>query len=134
MISPDKYSALAIEYNERVLTIRINLAHRLNVVTHQLHNEMATVFEDAARDPDCDVIVLTGAGEVFCAGGDLKWLADELVEGLPPFVTEAHAMRRIVGSLLECPKPVIAAVNGDAIGFGASIASQWITPASLIPT
>jgi enoyl-CoA hydratase len=122
MISSDRYSALALEYNERVLTIRIDLADRLNVVTHQLHTEMATIFEDAARDPDCDVIVLTGAGEVFCAGGDLRWLADELAEGLPPFATEAHVMRRIVGSLLECPKPVIAAVNGDAIGFGASIA------------
>lgn len=122
MIPAEKYSALTFEYEGRVLTIRIDLAERLNVVTEQLHVEMATVFEDAARDPDSDIIVLTGAGRTFCAGGDLKWLAEELEASSTPFVTEAHVMRRIVGSILECPKPIIAAVNGDAIGFGASIA------------
>jgi enoyl-CoA hydratase len=122
MMPAEQYSTLAFDYAGRVLTIRIDMADRLNVVTEQLHAEMATVFEHAARDPDCDVIVLTGAGRTFCAGGDLQWLADELKDGLAPFVGESHVMRRIVGSLLECPKPVIAAVNGDAIGFGASIA------------
>ena len=105
-----------------MLTIRINLPERLNVVTERLHTEMSRVFHDAADDRESDVIVLTGAGQVFCAGGDLQWLADELEHGIPPFVREAQTMRRIVGSLLECPKPVIAAVNGDAMGFGASIA------------
>lgn len=122
MLEQANYQALAFERAGRVLTIRINLPERMNVVTQRLHQEMSRVFIDAADDPDSDVIVLTGVGKVFCAGGDLQWLADELKEGLPPFVGEAQVMRRIVGSLLECPKPVIAGVNGDAIGFGASIA------------
>lgn len=122
MIDQAQYEALRFDYVGRVLTISIDLPDRLNVVTEQLHSEMARVFHDAAFDPDCAVIVLTGVGRVFCAGGDLDWLADELRDGLPPFVVESHVMRRIVGGLLECPKPVIAKVNGDAIGFGASIA------------
>ena len=122
MIDPARYETLAFERDGRVLTIRINLPERLNVVTERLHTEMSRVFHDAADDRESDVIVLTGAGQVFCAGGDLQWLADELEHGIPPFVREAQTMRRIVGSLLECPKPVIAAVNGDAMGFGASIA------------
>jgi enoyl-CoA hydratase len=122
MIDQGQYEALRFDYAGQVLTISINLPDRLNVVTEQLHHEMARVFHDAAFDPDCRVIVLTGVGRVFCAGGDLTWLADELRDGLPPFVVESHIMRRIVGGLLECPKPVIAKVNGDAIGFGASIA------------
>lgn len=122
MLDPAHYEALAFERDGRVLTVSINLPERMNVVTERLHHEMSRVFADVADDPDSDIIVLTGTGKVFCAGGDLKWLAEELEQGLVPFVTEAQTMRRIVGSLLECPKPVIAAVNGDAMGFGASIA------------
>ncbi|QQV77671.1 enoyl-CoA hydratase/isomerase family protein [Sphingomonas aliaeris] len=117
-----RYKALKIERTGRVLTIAIDLPDKANAVTHELHEEMARVFDDAADDPDSDVIVLTGAGSVFCAGGDMNWLADELREGLSPFVIEARTMKRIVHSLLDCPKPVIAKVNGDAMGFGATIA------------
>lgn len=117
-----RYRALRFDRSGRVLTITIDLADKANVVTHQLHEEMSRVFDDAAIDPDSDVIVLTGAGTVFCAGGDMQWLAQELRDGLAPFVVESRTMKRIVHSLLDCPKPVIAKVNGDAMGFGATIA------------
>jgi enoyl-CoA hydratase len=116
------YKTLRFDRAGRVLTITIDMAEKLNVVTEQLHNEMARVFNDAADDPDSDVIILTGAGHVFCAGGDMNWLRDEMVTGLMPFVVESRTMKRIVHGLLDCPKPVIARVNGDAMGFGASIA------------
>jgi enoyl-CoA hydratase len=105
-----------------VLTISINLPERMNVVTRELHEEMARVFFDAADDPDSDVIILTGEGSVFCAGGDMDWLHGELRDGLAPFVGEVKTMKRIVQGLLDCPKPVIARVNGDAMGFGATLA------------
>lgn len=117
-----RYRALRFDRDGRVLTITIDLADRANVVTRELHEEMAHVFDEVADDPDSDVIVLTGAGPIFCAGGDMRWLADELRDGLAPFVIEARTMKRIVHSLLDCPKPVIAKVNGDAMGFGATIA------------
>ena len=117
-----KYQTLHFARSGRVLTITINLPEKLNVVTHQLHEEMARVFYDAADDTESDVIILTGAGNVFCAGGDLNWLHGELRDGLAPFVTESRTMKRIVHGLLDCAKPVIARVNGDAMGFGASIA------------
>ena len=117
-----RYNALRFDRVGRVLTITINLPDQSNVVTHVLHEEMSRVFDDAADDPDSDIVVLTGAGAVFCAGGDMNWLAGELRDGLAPFVIEARTMKRIVHSLLDCPKPVIAKVNGDAMGFGATIA------------
>jgi len=117
-----KYETLHFTRQGRVLTITINLPDKLNVVTERLHNEMASVFYEASDDKDSDIIILTGAGKVFCAGGDLNWLDGELNAGLMPFVIESRTMKRIVHGLLDCPKPVIARVNGDAMGFGASIA------------
>jgi enoyl-CoA hydratase len=78
MLEQADYQALAFERDGRVLTIRINLPERMNVVTERLHHEMSRVFHDAADDPGSDVIVLTGTGKAFCAGGDLAWLKDEL--------------------------------------------------------
>lgn len=117
-----RYKALKFDRDGRILTITINLPERLNVVTEELHEEFSRVFHDVATDPDSDVIVLTGAGRVFCAGGDLEWLKREIEGSLMPYVVESFIMRRIVSGLLDCPKPIIAKVNGDAMGFGASIA------------
>ena len=118
----DQFKTLTFSRSGRILTITINMPESLNAVNAALHDEMTRVFDIAADDPDSDVVILTGAGKVFCAGGDLNWLKDELDHGMPPFVLESRAMKRIVHSLLDCPKPVIARVNGDAMGFGASIA------------
>ncbi|VWX50185.1 enoyl-CoA hydratase/isomerase family protein [Novosphingobium sp. 9U] len=122
MLDESRYEALKFTRNGRVLTVSINLPDKANAVTHQLHVEMSRVFDDVADDAGSDIIVLTGEGKVFCAGGDMNWLAGELENGLAPFIVEGRVMKRIVSSLLDCPKPVIAKVNGDAMGFGATIA------------
>lgn len=118
----EHYETLAFRRDGRVLTIMMNRPETLNAVNPLLHEEMAKVFFDAADDPDSDVIVLTGAGKAFSAGGDFDWLEQQAAGRREPFVNEAKSMRRIVMGLLDCPKPVIAKVNGDAVGFGASIA------------
>ena len=117
-----RYESLRITREGRVLTITIDPSNPANAVTQRLHEEMSWIWNDVTDDPDSDVIVLTGAGAVFCAGGDMNWLGDELRDGLAPFVVEQRVMKRIVQSLLDCPKPIIAKVNGDAMGFGATIA------------
>lgn len=116
------YELLTIERAERVLTITMNRPELLNAVNHTLHEEMARVFLDAADDPHSDVVVLTGAGTAFSAGGDFEWLGKQARGERGPFVNDSKSMRRIVMGLLDCPKPVIAKVNGDAFGFGASVA------------
>lgn len=116
------YQDLKISRDGRVLTITLNRPEIKNAVGKRLHAELARVFVEAGDDPDSDIIVLTGAGETFCAGGDMHWMREMVEEGLEPFYPEGRLMRRIVYSLLDCPKPVIARVNGDAFGFGASIA------------
>lgn len=116
-----RYKSLLFSRDDRVLTITINRPQTLNGIDHNLHQELSRVFDEAADDPDSDVIVLTGAGKAFSAGGDLQWLRGQVEGEREPFVLESRAVRRIVYGILDCPKPTIAAVNGDAFGLGASI-------------
>lgn len=116
------YDLLTMHRTDRVLTVTMNRPELLNAVSHALHEEMARIFFEAADDPDSDVIVLTGAGKAFSAGGDFEWLGDQIKGKRTPFVNDAKSMRRIVMGMLDCPKPIIAKVNGDAFGFGASVA------------
>ena len=85
------------------------------------HFGFADKLADAALDPDSDVIVLTGAGRAFCAGGDVSWMQDAIdrPESFEQTVAEAKA---IIFSMLDCEKPLIAKINGPAVGLGATIA------------
>jgi len=116
------YKSIAIERRERVLILKLDSGRTLNAVTPELHHELGQIFYDAASDPGSDIIVLTGAGSAFSAGGDVQWLERQTRGEGESFVTESRTMRAIVYGLLDCPKPVIAAVNGDAFGIGASLA------------
>jgi enoyl-CoA hydratase len=120
-VSLSGFEEIAFERSGRILRIILNRPERLNVVDRALHEELARVFHVAADDPDSDVLILTGAGRAFCAGGDLAELHEQLND-MPPFVGESRAIRAIVHGILDCPKPLIARVNGDAIGLGANLA------------
>ncbi|HET8612094.1 MAG TPA: enoyl-CoA hydratase-related protein [Sphingomonas sp.] len=116
------YETLNFAREGRVLTIMMNRPEVMNAVSHRLHVEMGRVFIEAAEDPETDIIILTGVGQAFSAGGDVNWMADMAAGKRGPFVEEVRVMRRIIHGVLDCPKPIIAKVNGDAMGFGASIA------------
>src|SRR4051794_29516111 len=85
-----------------------------------MHSELATVFMDVRRAKEIRAVVLTGAGEAFCSGGDSSPSRRfETFTGLTP-IEEARA---IVESLVDLDQPLVAAVNGDALGLGAILAS-----------
>jgi enoyl-CoA hydratase len=86
-----------------------------------LHDEMARLFIDLQADPDSDLIILTGQGRVFCAGGDFDWF-DEMIAQPAKFRAIAHDGKRIVSTLLDLEKPIICRLNGAAAGLGATIA------------
>lgn len=107
------------ERRGRVLSIVIDRPP-VNAVNATLHEELAHVFELAERDPDSDIVVLTGAGDAFCGGGDIAELdecyrAGELKLQMPD-------AKRIIFSMLDMQKPLIARVNGHAYGLGATLA------------
>lgn len=117
----ENYQALSFTREGRILTITMNLPDTLNAMNGQLHAEMSRVFIDANEDPDSDVIVLTGAGRCFSAGGDINWM-QEAVDDPSAFKRTAVEAKRILFSQLDLEKPLIARVNGHAMGLGASLA------------
>ncbi|MFI0842554.1 enoyl-CoA hydratase/isomerase family protein [Mesorhizobium sp. IMUNJ 23232] len=116
-----RYETLRFERRGRVLTIVFNDPDRLNAVGSRMHHELGRVFLDAADDSESDIIVLTGAGRAFSAGGDADRI-QEIAARPISFLDDVASAKRIVFSLLDLEKPVIAKVNGPAVGLGATIA------------
>jgi len=115
------YQTIAFQRRGRVLEVSLNRPEYLNAVDERMHEELAYVFDDVARDPESDVVVLTGSGRAFCAGGDIKWM-QSAIEEPARFEKTAREGKKVVFSLLECEKPIIAKVNGHATGLGATLA------------
>ena len=118
----DDYQTLKFTREGRILTMAIDSGAPRNSVTADLHHELARVFYDLQDDPDSDVIVLTGTGANFCAGGDFDWF-QEMIDRQDRWISEVvPAAKRIISGLLEIEKPVVCRLNGPAAGLGASIA------------
>lgn len=117
----ERYETLQITREGRKLTITMNRPDSLNAADTLLHQELAHVFYDVAEDPGSDVIVFTGAGRAFSAGGDIPWM-QEAIDRPEMFEQTAREAKRIVFSMLDMEKPLIAKVNGHATGLGATLA------------
>lgn len=115
------YETLTFTRRGRVLTVTMNLPETLNAVNARLHTELSRVFIDVAQDPDSDVIVLTGAGRAFCAGGDIDWM-QEAIDRPDSFELTAVEAKKIIFSQLDLEKPLICRMNGHAVGLGATLA------------
>lgn len=115
------YQTIQVKRDGRVLVVTLNRPEKLNAVNATLHAELARIFADAAQDPEARVVVLTGAGRAFSAGGDVEWFQE--VERDPRTLDLVQwEAKKIIHDLLELEAPVIAAVNGHATGLGATLA------------
>jgi enoyl-CoA hydratase/carnithine racemase len=120
------YETILTELEEGVLTLTLNRPERLNAFNEQMMNEMIDAFDQADADDDVRAIIVTGSGRGFCAGADLA-------KGAETFNYDTNARRepeagwhRDGGGLLtlrifELRKPIIAAVNGPAVGIGVTM-------------
>ncbi len=115
------YEFLSFERRDRVLTITMERPDQLNAVNTKLHKELSRVFVDAKYDTQADVIVLTGRGRAFSAGGDLDWM-QQAIDNPATFEETGREAKDIVYNQLDLDKPLIARVNGHAVGLGASLA------------
>ncbi len=115
------YQHLLVERRDKVLRVTLNRPEVLNAVNARLHYELSHIWDDVMYDDAVDVVVLTGAGRAFSAGGDFPWLLEGLKTRTVGTLSSYEA-KRVVFNLLECEKPVICRMNGDAIGLGATLA------------
>jgi enoyl-CoA hydratase len=116
------YEHLRIERREHgVLLITIDRPERMNAANERLHRELAYVWRDVDADEQARVVVVTGAGRAFSAGGDL-----EMVQRMSGDYARVAAMAReaaaLVTNMLDCEKPIISAINGTAVGAGLAVA------------
>jgi enoyl-CoA hydratase len=104
-----------------VLLITMNRPEVYNAADEVMHGELATVWPDIARDDETRVAVVTGAGKAFSAGGDLAMVQRQAgdYDRVTGMLTE---MSDLVYNMINCPKPIISAINGVAVGAGVVVA------------
>ncbi|MDR5804854.1 enoyl-CoA hydratase-related protein [Caballeronia sp. LZ001] len=120
----ENYRNLTVTLEGKVATVTLNRPDAYNAVDIALHDELERVWLDLDRDERVGAIILTGAGKAFSAGGDLKGMAKRA--GTPENFRRSLGIpaqtRRLWQNMLEVTPPIIAAVNGDAMGLGATLA------------
>ncbi|MDX1663517.1 MAG: enoyl-CoA hydratase/isomerase family protein [Candidatus Promineifilaceae bacterium] len=104
-----------------VLWMTLNRPEVLNAADARLHTELVEIWDIIARDPEVRVAVITGAGRAFSAGGDLK-LVEEAYRDFDEVTRILEEARDLVYNMLRCPKPLISAINGPAVGAGLVVA------------
>jgi enoyl-CoA hydratase len=119
VLDPGRYEHIVLDRrDDGVVLATLNRPDKLNAVNGVLHGELARLPREFDADPDTRVLVITGAGRAFCAGGDFSPTGVGSTDR--PITLEEG--RQIVEHLLDCGKPVISAVNGYAMGLGATVA------------
>jgi enoyl-CoA hydratase len=120
----DKYHDLKIEVSNKVATVTLNRPDARNAINQRMIRELRSIWDDLGEDMSVNAVLLTGAGDYFSVGGDVKAMSvrpggDVLEEGE---VHDPMIGRRLVTRHLELDKPIVCAINGDAIGLAATTA------------
>jgi enoyl-CoA hydratase len=112
--------AIQVEVDGPIRVIRLNRPEQLNATNHELHQGLAELFPQIDDDAEARVAILTGNGRAFSAGGDFVYLDELTKDPALRRVSLAHG-RQIVTGMVRCRVPIVAAVNGPAVGLGCSL-------------
>jgi 2-(1,2-epoxy-1,2-dihydrophenyl)acetyl-CoA isomerase len=114
------YATLIVEKTGAVVTLTLNRPQARNALDLVMRRELVGALDDIENDPSARVVILTGAGGHFCAGGDVKSMqpGSAAADGR----ARVEALNRLVMRIVEFPRPVIAMVDGFAVGAGCNLA------------
>jgi len=120
-----EYTQITYEVADRIATITLNRPEQLNAFTNTMMREVIDAFDRVDADDEVRVVIVTGAGRGFCAGADLSDGGETFSGGGSDVQTDAGVPRDGGGlvtlRIFECTKPVIAAINGPAVGVGVTM-------------
>ena len=121
MTDYSSYEKLLVEIKDGVALVTINRPEVFNATDFKLHNELSRIWLDLGKDDAVRVVVITGAGTAFSAGGDFDLIEKSIgnAKGIAGTMEEA---RDIVHNMINRDKPVISAINGVAVGAGLAVA------------
>ena len=105
-----------------VATLTLNRPEKHNALSQALIDMMQDTVNGIAARSDIRVVVLTGAGTSFCAGGDLGWMQDQMAGDLAMKRAAAQSLADLLGALNTLPQPVIGRLQGNAFGGGVGLA------------
>ena len=117
------YEHIQIAEADGITTITLNRPERLNAFVGHMRRDLAEALEHAGSDRNVRVVIITGAGRGFCAGGDIAFMAELMQRhDAEEFSRLLGAGRRVILAIRQMTKPVIASINGPASGAGCNLA------------
>ena len=117
------YEHIQVAEADGIATVTLCRPDRLNAFVGHMRRDLAEALEDAGSDRNVRVVIITGAGRAFCAGGDIAFMAELMQRrDSEEFSRILGAGRRVILAIRQMTKPVIAAVNGPASGAGCNLA------------
>ena len=120
-IHPSDFTCVLYETRDGVARITLNRPQRRNALNRRAYDEVEAAFRYATLDADARCVVVTGADPAFCSGEDVKEMMTGEVSDAPrPARTEFKATPAAMAAI-DCDKPVLAAVNGSAVGWGMEL-------------
>jgi enoyl-CoA hydratase/carnithine racemase len=106
---------IRLERRDAILHIELNRPEKKNALTVEMYEALADAVAGAGEDPDVRALLISGAGDIFTGGNDLRDFLDR-----PP-LDEGSPVQRFLGAMMECPQPILAAVHGLAVGIGTTM-------------
>lgn len=118
------YETISITQDGRgVATLMLNRPDKHNSMSAKMIAELTEAAHRLAAADDIRAVILTGAGDSFCAGGDLAWMREQFEADRPTRMAEARKLAMMLKALNELPKPLIGRVQGQAFGGGVGLMS-----------